>query len=350
MNAELQIACDKFRDRWGADNPNLDEEVHAAYDKWLADMAIRPGNMLIPFGYDPEKYPEQSIYYPKIDAHDPYPQWMPDALYYAGVDLKMVRSLGALAYLKMLDQLRNQPVSSDDKTLLVDRLVDNQNGEDKRNTLVVTSHITFHELGYFKAMRMLAKHDRHNIANNGVLLNKIMTRQTYMGKSLVDTFKPASNIYFSMPVSASAEKFGVPDVATKIGNALFLKALKPDLKAGGLELDAALTGKQIIPIYKDDGIDHYVIPNVNESSADLLKGFDDIFGTTILKSGGKWKMGIGQLYDVREMLKTYSPAEIVDMVYAGVRNDVEQFTGIEVVYNPLATKIGKIASSGLLIP
>jgi len=339
MNEELRLTCEKFRARWG--DPT--EELHAAYDPWLADMASRPGNLLEPIEFDLEKHPEQGIFKPKIDALDPYPKWMPDRLYYAGIDIKMVRSLGLLAYTQLLDQMRQQPVSSDDPSLLVDRLMANQrgdeNGENKRNTMWVTSHINFQELGYSKALRLRAKKDRANIGSNGVLFNKLMTRQTYMGETLVDTFRPASNIYFSSPISASSERFGVPENASRIVNALFLKALKPDLAKGGLEMDAALTGKQIVRVNDENGqLDHYEIPEINPSSAELIRGFHDIVGSTIVKSPGtgKWRMGIGDVINVEELLKTNSPAEIVDSVYRDIAKSVEEFTGTDVVYRPLA--------------
>jgi hypothetical protein len=212
MSAELCNDYQRYHKRWGDPTPKL----HSVYDSWLEDMSNREGAQLVPIEFDLERYPEQSIYVPKIDACDNHSE-IRDALYYDGIDVFMARSLGSLAYHRLSDQLNNQSVSSDDTSLLTNRLIDNQ--KKGKNTMVVTSHFTFPELGYFKALRFQSKHDRPNINKGGVLLNKIMSRQSYDGKKVVDHFSPSANVYFSYPKSASAEKYGVPIGVTMLGNA-----------------------------------------------------------------------------------------------------------------------------------
>ena len=329
----------KFYARWGDPTP----ELHGAYDSWLDDMSGREGAQFVPFEFDLQRHPEQSIYVPKIDACDTHPK-VPDLLYYGGINVVMARSLGALAYCRLLQQFNHQPVSSDDSSMLKDRLIANQ--KEGKNTMAVTSHFTFPELGYFKALRFQTKKDRPNIDMGGVLLNKLMSRQTYKGKKIVDYFSPSANVYFSYPKSVSAEKHDVPKGATMLGNALFMKSLKPDLKKGGLEFDAALTGKQIILHRNEtDEIDHYEIPAVDSASAKLIEGFDDIFGATLIKSpvSGRWEMEIGEVLDVQGLLKTNTSAEIVDSLYEEIAKSVETFTGKEVDYHKLAPRLGKTA-------
>jgi hypothetical protein len=214
--------------------------------------------------------------------------------------------------------------------------------------MLITSHFSFPELGFFKGLRFLGKQDRPNINQNGVLLNKLMTRQTFMGKKIVDHFNSVSNIYFSYPKSASSEKHGVPAGATMLGNALFKKVLRPDLEKGGLELDVALTGKQIVPHKAGDGgIHHYEIPAVDPASIKLVECFDNVVAATIINSPvtGKYEMDIGEVIDVQKQLKTKSSAEIVDSIYDGIAHSVEKFTGKEVVYHSLRAELGKRAIS-----
>jgi len=330
---------EKFYKRWG--DPTV--ELHNAYNLWLADMDSREGNELASFEFDLEKYPEQSIYVPKTEAIDLYPE-VPDSAYYEAVRMKMIKSVGESAQSRLLDQLGSQQVSSEDSRLLIDRLIANR--QQGRNTLVVTSHFTFPEMGYFKVLRLLQEQDRPNITKGGVLISKLMTRQSYDGKKLVDQFRPISNIYFSHPKSASAEKYGVPKNATKLGNALFMKALKPDLQIGGFELDAALTGKQVVPARNEDGsISHYEIPNIDSSSVKLIENFDDIIGVTLINSPvtGQWEMGISPLLDIKELSKTNSSAEIVDLIYADIAKSVESFTGKDVDYKKVSTNLGRLA-------
>jgi len=337
MSEELCNGYTKYYDRWG--DPT--EELHSAYDSWLEDMSGREGAQLVPFEFDLNKHPEQSIYVPKLDALDPHPK-IPDVLYYGGINVMMARSLGAFAYRRLLNQMKNQPVSVEDPSPLIERL--KANHQDGKNTMVVTSHFTFPELGYIKALRFQTKKDRPKIDMGGVLLNKLMTRQSYGGKKIVDHFRPSSNIYFSYPKSASAEKHEVPKGAMMLGNALFMKVLKQDLKKGGLELDAALTGKQIVPYLDENGrLDHYEIPSVDPASAELVKHFDDIVGATLINSPvtNRWEMEIGEVLDVQELLKTNCPAEIVDSIYAEIAKSVETHTSKEVDYSKLSTKMEK---------
>ena len=339
MSEETNNNYERFFQRFG--NPTV--ELHAAYDDWLKDQSSREGAQLVPIEFDLETYPEQSVYVPKIDGIDKYSN-VPDKLYYAAFRAKMMRSLGAFAYNRLLREFRHQTVSPDNSELLMDRLIANQ--KEGKNTMVVTSHFTFPELGYFKAIRFHGKHDRENISKGGVLLNKLMTRQSYKGEKLVDQFGPVANVYFSYPKSASAAKYGVPRGASMLGNGFFMKALKADLKKGGLELDVALTGRQIITSKNNNGeIDHFEIPDIDPASVKLIESFDEIFGATLIMSSitNRWEMGIGEVYDIKQMLKTGSSADIVDSVYAGIAKSVESFTGKETVYSKIASKLGKIA-------
>jgi len=339
MSEILHGEYEKFYKRWG--DPTA--ELHSAYDSWLKDMSSREGAELVPFEFNLAKYPEQNIYVPKIDAID-YPE-VPDSAYYTAVKMKMIKSVGDLAQSRLLEQLANQPVSSDDSRLLIDRLIANR--KQSRNTMIVTSHFTFPELGYFKVLRLLEEQDRPYITKSGILVSKLMTRQSYNGKKLVDQFNSMANTYFSYPKSESAEKHGVPKNATMLGNALFMKALKPDLEKGGFELDAALTGKQIVPIKNNDGeIQYYQIPNIDLSSVKLIEHFDDIIGVTLINSPvtGQWEMGISPLLDIKELLKNSNSAEIVDLIYADIAKSVEIFTGYEVDYKKVSSNLGRLAT------
>ena len=189
MSVELCDDYSKFYQRWG----DLTPELHDAYGSWLDDMSGRSDSQLVPIEYDLDRHPEQSIYVPKIYAHDPHSR-LPDALYYGGINVFMARSLGALAYRRLSHQLKNQPVSSDDPSSLTKRLIDNQN--EGKNTMVITSHSTFLELGYVKALCFQVKKDRQRINMGGVLLNKLMTRQSLKDKKIVDYFSQTANVYF----------------------------------------------------------------------------------------------------------------------------------------------------------
>jgi hypothetical protein len=326
MLSEQYEKYPQFYKRWG--DPS--EQIHSAYDSWLQDMASRPGAELEPFEFDVNKHPEQDVYYPKLDGADKYSQ-LPDWLFYGGINILLSKSLGFLACQRLINQLKHQPTSDDDESPLMDRLIDNQNNG--RNTMVVTSHFTFPELGLFKGLRFYAKRDRQRINMGGVVMSKLMTRQSYHGKKIVDQFTPVSDIYFSYPKSASAERHGVPSDVMMLGNALFMKELKPVLDNGGLELDVALTGRQMLPIRKDNGeVDHYEIPPVGIASINLIERFDDIFGATMIMSPvtNTWEMKIDNLIDIKEALKTKTSSDIVAGIYRDIAKSTEEFTGKEI--------------------
>jgi hypothetical protein len=328
----------RFYQRFG--DPTV--ELHQAYDSWLADMASRPGAKLEPFEFDLGLHPEQSIYIPKIDVRPAHPQ-LPDSLYYPLFGAVMMRSLGVLATRRLVNQMQ-QPSSSEDPTPLAEKL--NYNQREGKNTLVVTSHINFQEFGYVRGIRHIAKRDRQSIDKCGAVLNSLMTRQKYKGKKLVDRFTQIGNFYKSSPVSASAELHGIPIGASTLSNALFTKVLKADLESGGQEIDAALTGSEVKQRFDENkNFSHYFIPEVHPSSAKLVEGFDDVLGITligppIIKS---WQMHIGEMLDIRELLKTNSSAEVTDMIYGDIREALERFTGKDVVYHKVARQIGNTA-------
>jgi hypothetical protein len=309
-------------------------------------MSSRPNNKLVPFEFDLEKHPEQSIYVPKINAEAVFPN-IPDVIYYAGFKAKVAKSLGVVSAYRLVEQFWKQPSSPDDPTPLPLRLTADQQAG--KNTLVVTSHINFQEFGYVKALRHIAKRERHNIGKSGSLLNKLMTRQEYRGKKLIKHFTPIGDVYFSSPKSTSADMHGVPESASTLSNALLMKVMKPDLAEGGRELDAALTGSAV-KVVKDEvgNVLRYRIPPVNPSSAKLIENFDNAIGITLVGPPiiDKWRMDISDLYDLGELRKSNSPAEITDMIYNGIARSLERFTRRDVVYTKIAQSLGRTATAG----
>ena len=324
------------------------EELHRSYDPWLAEMVGREGSKLESFEFNLDMHPEQSIYVPKVEAQPAYP-WLPDSLYYPLFGLKLSRSLGLLSLHRLVDQMRNQPASSNDPIFLPERF--NSNLEEGKNTLVVPSHINFQEMGYVRVLRHIVNKDRGHINKRGVVLNNLMKRQKYRGKKLIDHFKTLGNVYFSNPMSASADRHMVPKGASMLANALFTKVLKADLQAGGVELDIALTGSEVKPILDQNGkFSHYLIPKIHPSSAKLVEGFDDALSITLVGPPilDSWRMHISDVLDVQELLKTNSSAEVTDMIYSDITGALENFTRQEVQYSKVSTGVGKSAAAGLL--
>ncbi len=330
----------KYYSRYG--DPT--EQLHHAYDSWLADMSSRDNAELEPIPYDLEAHPEQGIYVPKSNYLRTDDVLGPGD--YSGTKLKMALTLGELTSSRLVQQIREQPVSVDDPTKIIDRLAENQ--KQGKNTMIVSSHFTFPEFGFIRALRDIAEDNQGTkIDENAVLLNKLMTRQTYHHITVAEHFTPVGNVYWSYPKSASADKHGVPLEARNLGNALFQKAIRPDLDKGGLILDAALTGSEIKSEKDEAGSTlYYSIPDVDPASAKLIERFDGIVPATMIKSPvtGEWVLDIGDYVDVSDLIKTNSSADITDMVYHGIARSVEQITRRDVVYKDLGPRMAQAKS------
>jgi len=57
----------------------------------------------------------------------------------------------------------------------------------------------------------------------------------------------------------------------------------------------------------------------------------------------RWEMAIGEVFDVKQLLKTNNSADIVGSVYLGIAKSVEAFTGKDVVYKKIVPRLGKLA-------
>jgi hypothetical protein len=316
--------------------------MHESYTAWVEDQAERPGSRMQPVEYNPTKYPDQAISEPMTPVHE---SQLPDALFYGVLRYKVGRSIGHLSTREMLKQLKNHPVSSQDSTPLTTALINAQ--ERRENTVVITPHFRLTELGYFKALRFLAKKDRPRINNSGALLNKLMTRQQYRGRRITDRFVNIGNLFWSSPRSRSAEKFNVPKAAQNGVNALFRAALGNKLEEGGLELDVAPTGSELKEVRGDDGnLQGFRFPEIDPASAKLIEDFDNILPASLIQHPvtKRWKMHLGELRPVEAMLEESGSAEtLLDDIFTKFQAEIENYTEYETSYTKIAKATGKLA-------
>lgn len=321
-----------------------EQELHASFDDWSAEHEQRPGNGLSAIPYDPVLYPEQSLLEARTRAEALYP-WLPDRLYYTGFELKVAKSLGASAVRRLLKQFESQPTSANNPDSLLQTLRINQ--QEGKNTAVVSPHIKLSELGYLKGLRFLAKKDRHNIDKSGTILNKLMTREVYRGKPLAEHFTPLGNIYWSIPRTESALQRQLPVRATRMVGAFMLQAMnREDMAEGGMEIDIAPTGSEMVALADDSGeIVAYEFPFIDISAASLITKFDNILPNSLYKNpdSGQWSMYIGDLIDVNKLSQTMTNEEIVRYVFEQMRAALEDLTHKEIVYKG----IGSLAAQAI---
>lgn len=320
--------------------------MHRAFDAWVADHENRPGSKRGALPYDPERYPAQTIRESKTPAHDEQP-WLPDSLYYNKLTAKLAVSLGPLALRQLKRQLARHPTSHEDPFPISTSLIRAQ--EMEQNTVVVTPHFQISEIGYFKALRFIVKRDRPRLNRSAILLNKMMSRQSYRGKPLTEVFRPVANILWSLPKSESSRKYGVPAAATMGVNALLANEIRAELEAGGLELDLAPTGSELKPIFENGHVAGYEFPEIDGSSVQLIKNFDNILPAALIKHPAstdiqkRWKMYIGELQPIKKFLEAGSPEDLVDGIFLNFKEQIEDYTQLPVRYKQLAQKIGRSA-------
>jgi hypothetical protein len=315
-----------------------EHELHASFDDWSADHERRPGNGLSALPYNPVLYPEQSILEARTEAEHLYP-WLPDSLYYVGFKLKVAKSLGPLTVRRLVEQFEVQPTSDGNSDPLLQTLRNNQ--QEGKNTAVVSPHIKLNELAYLKALRFLAKKDRPAIDKSGTILNKLMTREAYRGKKLTDHFTPMGNIYWSIPRTESALQRNLPARATRMVGANMLQAMhREDMAAGGMEIDIAPTGSEMVELTNESGeITGYEYPFIDVAAASIITKFDHILPNSLYKNpdSGRWSMYIGDLFDVAELAKTMTNEEIVRYVFEDMRSGLENLTQKEILYRGIGS-------------
>lgn len=340
MEKNFSERAERLLERYGA----AEAPMHRAFDAWVADHENRPGSKRAALPYDPEKYPAQTIREAKTPAHDTRP-WLPDGLYYNHLSAKLAVSLGPLAVRRLLRQLAKHPTSPENPFPISTSLIKAQ--EKGQNTVVVTPHFQISEIGYFKALRFIVKQDRPRLNRSAILLNKMMSRQSYRGKPLTEVFRPVANILWSLPKSESARKYRVPAAAMMGVNALLANELRTELDKGGLELDLAPTGSELKTIEEDSRIVGYEFPDIDGSSVQLLKNFDHILPAALIRHPSstdfkkQWKMYIGDLLPVQQLLKTNGPVDVMDGIFLKFKEQIEDYTQLPVQYKQLARKIGR---------
>ena len=320
-------------------DPNDEKGYFDAASKWALNIAGRKGSVLGAMKHNEKRHPEQKLTVSKLEAKDPF-GLVPDNLYYRGIDLILSGMIGKEDYQLLTEQFQAQTVSPDSSELLIDRLAENQ--RQGLNTMIALGHYALFDMGIVRGLVLRANEDRANIGSTGVLLNNLMTMQSYHGVGLVNYFRPTANIYFCSPKSESAKIFGVPKGAEALANSLFMLDLRHDLGRGGLELYAAMTGKQIMPIEKDGRLLKYQMPEI--PSANYIRGFDQMVGVTIAKSqsNGHWGMEVSGVVDVRASLAQSKPEEVVEALYDGIALSVGNITDVETI-SPRQTRLDREA-------
>lgn len=142
-----------------------------------------------------------------------------------------------------------------------------------QSVVLVTAHAdALHDVGVFCGGLAITLRDASLIRRNGAILNKVMTRETFRGAPIEKLFALFGNVYWVIPETPSADRWGIPHAARSYVNTAAMRAVVKDMRRG-IVLTIAPSGS-VIHRSADSGEDSLEIPPVGASTASLVARFD----------------------------------------------------------------------------
>ena len=188
-------------------------EFHLGLEAWAREHARRYPDMGV-IDYDPARYPGQCIETSRSDAV------VDDGTGRRRCGMIYERTMGAEGA-ATLAALGTPAVE-------IRRLL-----SAGKNVAVLTAHADqLHDIGALCAGFAVAFADRDLVARNGTILNKVMSRESFRGTPIEELFRPFGNVYWVIPATASADRWGLsPEVVARINGAA-LRRVAEDMRAG----------------------------------------------------------------------------------------------------------------------
>jgi hypothetical protein len=227
-------------------------DFHLGLEAWAREHATRYPNMGV-IDYDPVRYPGQCIETSRSDA-------VVDEV--ATMRVIYERTMGAEGAATLAALGTPAPE--------IRRLL-----SAGKNVAVLTAHADqLHDIGALCAGFAVAFADRDLVARNGTILNKVMSRESFRGTPIEELFRPFGNVYWVIPATASADRWGLsPEVVARI-NGGALRRLAEDMR-GGVLLTFAPGGSAMRRVVDEDGrLQSLEIPDVAPGTANLICRFD----------------------------------------------------------------------------
>ena len=146
---------------------------------------------------------------------------------------------------------------------------------DGKSIAVLTSHAErLDDIGALSGAIALTLGEPALIRRNATILNKVMSRESYKGIRIASLFEYFASIYWVIPSTHSAARFGISAEVTRAVNGGSMRALVADLRTG-IVLTFAPSGSAMRHnIQRDRGTVRLVIPPVAPATAKLVARFD----------------------------------------------------------------------------
>ena len=199
---------------------------------------------------------------------------------------------------------------------------------------VLTAHVDgLHDIGMFCGGLAAALADAALIRRNGSILNKVMSRETFRGQPIASLFGLFGNVYWVIPETDSARRFGIPAELASSINRRAMQALLADLRSGGVSLTLAPSGSAMRARRDGAGtLEALEMPAIAAGTAHLIGRFD-AYVTAVLWQG---RIRIGPLERIAARQakgraeRAAAEAALADRVAAEIAAAVEELAGVPV--------------------
>jgi hypothetical protein len=304
-------------------NPQDAETVfHEALGRWAQEHARRYGDDITVLPYEPAHRPEQHIETFKTSAESAEmpPTQLGDILRAA-----YERILGIEASEAM--RTFSKGVGLEIRELLLAG----------RNVAILTAHADkLHDIGTLCGGIAVCLGRSDLIQRNGTLLSKVMSRERFRGVAIAQLFSSFGNVYWVIPESDSAQRWGVTSQISRHVNSNAIGAVLRDMR-NGIVLTFAPSGSAMRQQKGRSGsIRSLIIPRVGDGTAHLLSRFDAYVASAIWD--GQIAIGPVVPLDRSSRNVSYARREHHSLVVAHAMKELAQLTedlaGVPVRYEP----------------
>lgn len=142
----------------------------------------------------------------------------------------------------------------------------------------------FEDMGVFAGAVAVSLDRPELIARNGVIVNKVMTCETFKGYPIRDLYRYFANVYWVIPDTESAERWGLDDELARFLNVNATRTVVADMRSGGVVLTFAPGGTAMREKRDESGeLVSLEIPAVASGTISLISRFDAYL------CGASWK-------------------------------------------------------------
>lgn len=244
----------------------VESELHDALQAWAEDHARRYSTMGV-LDYDPIRFPAQRIVTsvsPRASAEHSDPGWLRST--YLGSGGPVAReTLAAFEEVRSASGRGRRSVAEQIAELV----------ERGSSVAILCAHADgLDDVAGFAGALAVAMQGSAAETRNGLVLNKVMSRETFAGVPIVTLLRSFANIFWVIPDSDSAHRWGISLSALRYVNGLAIRSLLAAIREGAA-ITFAPAGSAMIPRRDRQGtLIALRFPPVGAATMKLLARFD----------------------------------------------------------------------------